>query len=92
MPETVQLRQQAYDEASARMRDEMADRIDQRAGAMASGAEELHEPMKQTLHHAEAEASQQLPATRAQSFVSLLHDMDALTNCLAAEIATASPN
>jgi multidrug resistance protein MdtO len=87
VPETVSLKQQAYDEVSARVLEEIADRIEHGEPAIASGAGGLHELMEQTLHDAEAEASRQLPAARAQSFASLLHEIDGLTNCLAAEIA-----
>ncbi|HVP00286.1 MAG TPA: FUSC family protein [Bryobacteraceae bacterium] len=86
VPEPVRLRQQAYDEASARMLEEIADRIEDREPAIASGAEEVHEALKRTLHDVEAEASRELPALRAQSFVALLSAIDTLTNSLAAEI------
>ena len=88
LPEAVRLRQQAYDEVSAGMLEEMADRIDGRAPAMTSGAEGPQELLKHALHDVEAEASRELPAARAQSFVSLLREIDVLTNSLAADIAT----
>ena len=87
VPETVCIRQQAYDEVSARILEEMADRIDDRAPQIASDAEQPHGRLKQMLRDAEAEASRELPAAQAQSFVALLREIDALTNSLAAEIA-----
>ena len=92
LPDSVRLRLQAYDEASAQTLEEMADRIENWVPSTASGAKESRELLNRTLHDAEAEASRELPATRAQSFVSLLHEIDTLTNCLAAEIATELPN
>jgi len=88
LPESVRLRQQAYDEHSARMLEEMADRIDGREPQIAGGAEQPHELLKRTLDEAQAEASRELPAAQAQSFVTLLRGIDGLTNSLAAEIAT----
>ena len=83
LPETVRLRQEAYDEVSARMLEEMADRMEGRAPAITSGAQLL----KQTLHDVEAEASRELPAGQAQSFVTLLREIDVLTCSLAAQVA-----
>jgi len=88
LPESVRLRQQAYDDASARMLEEIADRIEEREQEIASGAEELHEVLKQRLYDALGEASRELPPAPAHSFVTLLREIDALTTCLAAEIAT----
>ena len=87
VPESVRLRQQAYDEVSARMLEEMADRIETREPAIESGAEELHESLDRTLHEADAEASRELPAAQAQSLVTLLRKIDALTNSLAGDVA-----
>src|SRR5208337_2485829 len=62
LPESVRRQQQAYDEASARMLEEIADRIEGREQEIASGAEELHEVLKQGLYDALGEASRELPA------------------------------
>jgi multidrug resistance protein MdtO len=87
MPDGVRLRQEAYDDASARTLEEMADRIENQIPGNESGAEQGDE-LKRTLHEAEAEASRELPQPQAQSFLTLLHGIDALTDSLAAEIAT----
>ena len=88
LPESVRLRQQAYDEISARLLEQTADQIDDQAAQIGSGAEQRHELLKRMLHDAQAEASRDLSATQAQSFVTLLREIGALTNCLAAEITT----
>jgi len=80
LPDSVRVRQQAYDGESARMLEAMADRIDGRAQQFEGVAEG-------TLHDLEAEASRALSSTQAQSFVTLLREIDALTRSLAAEIA-----
>jgi hypothetical protein len=87
LPESVRLRQKVYDEASARLLEQTADRIEVQP-QIASNAGQPEELLKRTLHDAEAEALRQLPAAQAQSFVTLLRQIDALTTCLAAEIAT----
>src|SRR6201999_1163981 len=72
VPETVSLRQQAYDEVCARALEELADRLDDRAAQLASWAEQPHEHRTQLLHDVEAEASRELPAEKSRSFVTLL--------------------
>jgi len=88
LPERIRLRQKAYDEASARFLEQTADRIDRQTPQIGSRVEQPHDLLKQTLHDVEAEASRELPVAQAQSFVTLLRQIDALTNCLAAEIVT----
>jgi hypothetical protein len=91
VPDTVCLRQQAYDEASAQVLEQMADRVESGSPQVAGGADQERELLKQRLHDAESEASRELPAARAQSFVCLLSEIDTLTNGLATEIATELP-
>src|SRR5271165_4687149 len=88
LPESVRLRQKAYDEVSARLLEQTADQIDDQTPQIGSRVEQPHDLLKQTLHDVEAEASRELPVAQAQSFVTLLRQIDALTNCLAAEIVT----
>ncbi|HTR37564.1 MAG TPA: FUSC family protein [Bryobacteraceae bacterium] len=88
LPESVRLRQQVYDEVSAGLLEQTADRIDDQAPEIGSSDEQRQELLKRTLGDVEAEASRELPAAQAQSFLTLLREIDALTNCLAAEIAT----
>ena len=88
MPDSVRLRQQAYDEASARMLEEMADRVEGRSRQVGSGAEETSELIGRKLQDAEAAAKKELPLAQAHSFVTLLGEIDGLTNSLAGQIAT----
>jgi len=87
LPDAVCLRQEAYDDVSARMLEEMADRIENQIPGIGTGVEQRGE-LTRRLHETEAEASREMPRPQAQSFLTLLHGIDALTNSLAAEIAT----
>jgi multidrug resistance protein MdtO len=88
MPDSVRLRQQTYDEASARMLEEMADRVEGRERQVGSGADEMGELIRRKLQDAEAAAKRELPVAQAHSFVTLLGEIDGLTNSLAGQIAT----
>jgi multidrug resistance protein MdtO len=90
LPDAVRVRQEAYDDVSARTLEEMADRMENQIPGIGSGDEQRDELMRR-LHEAEAEASGALPRPRAQSFLTLLHGINALTNSLAAEIASEAP-
>ena len=87
LPEIVRLRQQAYDEHSARMLDEIADEIEGNPSAGSDMAEHSHELLKRTLEGVQGEGSSRLPAGRAQSFITLLRRIDIVTTSLAGEIA-----
>jgi multidrug resistance protein MdtO len=91
LPEAVRLRQEAYDDASARILEEMADRIEKPLPVIATGAEELHELLNRRLQDTNAEALRDLPVTQAESFITLLHGIDALTNSLATEVTAEVP-
>ena len=82
LPESVFLAQQAYDEHSARLLDEMADRIDGKAVPELS--EDTQELLNKTI---DALRDQNLPAGRAQSFMTLLSGIDKLTSCLVSEVS-----
>jgi multidrug resistance protein MdtO len=88
LPESVRLRQQAYDEASAGMLEEMADRVEGRERHVGSGAEEMSELIGRKLQDAEAAAKRELPVAQAHSFVTLLGEIDGLTTFLVGQIAT----
>jgi multidrug resistance protein MdtO len=90
LPEAVRLRQEAYDDVSARMLEEIADRIEPLPG-IATGTDELHQLLNRRLQDTDAEALRDLPVTQAASFVTLLHGIDALTNSLAAEVTAEVP-
>jgi multidrug resistance protein MdtO len=87
LPETVRLRQQAYDEHSARMLEDMADWIEHSAPHASNGIDDSHELLKETLQGIQAEEGPQLPTGRVQSLISLLRGIDSLTTSLALEIA-----
>ena len=91
LPEAVRLRQEAYDDASARILEEMADRIEKPLPVIATGAEELHQLLNRRLQDTDAEALRDLPVTQAESFITLLHGIDALTNSLATEVTAEVP-
>ena len=91
LPEAVRLRQEAYDDASARILEEMADRIEKPLPVIATGAEELHQLLNRRLQDTNAEALRDLPVTQAESFITLLHGIDALTNSLATEVTAEVP-
>jgi multidrug resistance protein MdtO len=86
-PESIRVRQAAYDERSADMWEEMADRIEGHRPNMAGGLEDSTDLLKQTIEEAEAEQSRGLPAAQAQSFTTLLRGIDGLTAALASEVA-----
>jgi multidrug resistance protein MdtO len=94
LPETVRLRQQAYDEHSARMLLELADLIEQKSPPARNSIEGTQELLNKTVEAVQGQDSSQLPPGRAQSFITLLRSIDGLTSSLAAEItrgvATAS--
>jgi multidrug resistance protein MdtO len=85
LPETIRLAQQAYDDRSAQILEEMAERIE---GSVppAVPAPEAFELLEKTIQ-AYYEESQQPPAAHVWSFTTLLRGIDNLTNSLAAEIA-----
>ena len=87
VPYAVRLRQKAYDDVSARMLEQMADRIEKPVSSIPTGAEELHELLSRRLHDTEAEAFRELPVAQAESFVTFFHRIDELTDSLAKEMA-----
>jgi multidrug resistance protein MdtO len=87
VPASVRLCQQAYDEVSARMLEEMADRIEGRDLQIGSSAEATSVLARHKLQDAEAAAKQELPAAQGHSFVTLLGEIDSVTNSLAGQIA-----
>jgi multidrug resistance protein MdtO len=87
LPESVRPRHQAYDDHSAHMLEEMADRIDRNAPDAGNSVEESHELLNRTIEEVQGEEQAQLSPARAASFVALLRSIDALTSSLASEIA-----
>ena len=88
LPEIVRLRQQAYDEHSARILEEMADRIEGNRGSETNSVEDSHDLLNKTIEGLQGQDPAHLPPGRAQSFITLLRGIDGLTTCLASEIAS----
>ena len=88
LPAVVRLRQQAYDDHSARILEGMAARIEQNVPCAGNSAEDSRELLARTLQALESQPSAVLPPGRALSFASLLRSIETLTNSLAAEIAS----
>ncbi len=88
LPENVRLLQQEYDEHSARILEQMADRVDGREQSDADQAEQSAATRNEVLHSTELEARRELPSAQAQSFTTLLEAIDVLTTSLAGQIAT----
>ena len=91
LPDAIRLRQEAYDDVSAKMLEEMADRIEKPLLGITTGPEELQQLLNRRLHDTDAEALRELPVAQAKSFVTLLHGIDALTHSLAKEVAAEVP-
>jgi multidrug resistance protein MdtO len=87
LPDAVRLRQEAYDDISARILEKMADRIERPVSSIATGVEDLQQLLNSRLNETAAEVLRELPATQAEAFVTLLHGIDTLTNSLATEVA-----
>jgi multidrug resistance protein MdtO len=86
-PEKIRVRQAAYDKRSAAMLEEMADRIEGPRPGLAGGLGDSTDLLKQAIAEAEAEQPQGLPAEQAQSFTTLLREIDGLTASLASDVA-----
>ena len=87
LPEAIRLAQQAYDDRSAQMLEEMAERIEGSAPQARPPLEDAFELLEKTVK-AYYEESRQEPAAHVWSFITLLRSIDRLTNSLAAAIAT----
>jgi multidrug resistance protein MdtO len=88
LPESVRLLQQAYDERSARILEEMADRVEGKAVSETNSVDDSHELFNKTIEGLQNEDPSQLPAGRAQSLITLLGGIDGVTTSLASEVAS----
>jgi hypothetical protein len=70
------------------MLEEMADRVEGSGLQIGSSAEAKSVLARHKLQDAEAAAKQELPTAQGHSFVTLLGEIDSLTNSLAGQIAT----
>jgi hypothetical protein len=86
LPEALQARQRAYDNQSARVLEEMADRIENGTPQPAEDIQRSHELLNGAIQAIGNAQSPELPASRVQSFVAILRALDALTTSLASEI------
>jgi len=88
LPDGVRLLQQAYDEHSARLLEDMADRIDGNVAPEANSVDDSQELFNKTIEGLQGEDSSQLPPGRAQSLITLLRRIDGLTTSLASEVTS----
>jgi multidrug resistance protein MdtO len=89
LPEAVRLSQQAYDDRSAGILEDIADRIEGNARQVGRESGTSLENLEQTVEACSAAEPQQMPQARVQSFIALLRGIDRLTTSLDEEIATA---
>jgi multidrug resistance protein MdtO len=82
VPEAVRLRQRNYDELSARMLEQLADRLEGQAPDINPGGIELRESLTEALQNVEAVASRELEPAKGQSLITLLRAVDDLTSRL----------
>ncbi|HTA67421.1 MAG TPA: FUSC family protein [Bryobacteraceae bacterium] len=86
LPESIRLRQQAYDEQSARMLEAIAALIEQSTPPARNSIEDSRELLKSTVEAIQGESAH-LPVGRGQSFLTLLRGIDDLTTRLTSEIS-----
>jgi len=86
LPERVLSVLQEYDDHSARILEEMADRIEHNAAQARNSVDHSHELLNKTVQGIQAEEWPQLPTGRAQSLITLLRGIDGLTTSLASEM------
>jgi multidrug resistance protein MdtO len=86
LPERVLCALQEYDDHSARILEEMADRIEHNAAQARNSVDHSHELLNKTVQGIQAEEWPQLPTGRAQSLITLLRGIDGLTTSLASEM------
>lgn len=87
LPEAARLAQQEYDDRSAQMLEDMADRIEGNASEVTRLPDSIG-TLEQILGACCSEEGGQLTTEQVQSLVTLLRGIEGLTNSLAAEIAT----
>jgi multidrug resistance protein MdtO len=86
LPERVLCALQEYDDHSARILEEMADRIEHNAAQARNSVDHSHELLNKTVQGIQAEEWPQWPTGRAQSLITLLRGIDGLTTSLASEM------
>ena len=86
LPGDIRVFQQRYDDRSAQLLEDMADRIERNGQAITARSDDSPDLLNQMLEETKASASRQLPPGRAQSFITLLRGIHGLTTSLAVEI------
>jgi multidrug resistance protein MdtO len=87
LPEAVRVSQQKYDDRSARVLEDMADRLEGSQRQVRPVSEDSRELLEQTLNQCCAKDGRHIAEANVGSFVTLLCGIDGLTNSLAEEIA-----
>jgi len=90
LPESVRLLQEAYDDHSARMLEDMAGRIQNNASQPEDVIERSRALLDAAIQAIQTAEASQFPAGRTPSFVTLLRGIDRLTTSLSSEIVTES--
>jgi multidrug resistance protein MdtO len=88
LPEAVRLSQQEYDDRSAGMLEDMADRIEGGERRVESVSGSSFEHLQQTTKACCAQEPREAAQVRFQSFLALVREIDRLTTSLDEEIAT----
>jgi multidrug resistance protein MdtO len=86
LPDTVRVCHREYDERSAQILEEMADRIESKPAEVKVTAQDTAESSARALEECCSSESQRLPALRVDSFITLLREIDQLTASLAKAI------
>jgi len=86
LPESVRVRLEAYDDHSAGLLEELADRIERNVPPPESSSERSQELLNATVQAIQAEDSERFAPGPRQSFLALLRAIDGLTATLASEI------
>jgi multidrug resistance protein MdtO len=88
LPDAVLRAQQAYDEHSARVLEDMADRMEDKTPQSNNIAADSLQLLEHTIQACSTEESKQFPEVRIQTFVTLMRRIDELTTLLAEGITT----
>jgi multidrug resistance protein MdtO len=88
LPEAVRLAQRAYDERSAGILEDMADRVEGMAGQVERAPDSSFEDLEQTVQACCAPSPRRSPQEPVQSFLALVREIERLTASLADEITS----
>jgi hypothetical protein len=88
LPEAVQLSQKEYDDRSARMLEDLADRIEGNPRQERPMSEDSFEHLERKLHAGYAKDKPPAGEAHVRSFMALMRGIEGLTTSLAEEITT----